>query len=103
MKTLGSRLISSTRASLMAAPRVISRVSGINILIDFIHGGIRRLHGELNRLLHLSLNFRFDLIETGSICNFLFEQPGGEQRDGIALGFPKQFFLLRTVVLAIDV
>src|SRR5678809_1000886 len=103
MKTLGSRRISSTSASLMAAPNVISRVSGIDVLIDFIHGGIRRFHGELNRLFHFAVHFGLDLIETGPIGNFLFDEPVAEQRDGIAFGFPELLFLFRTIVFAVDV
>src|SRR6185295_13916763 len=105
IKTVGSRRISSTRASLMASPNVISlvAVSGIHVLIDFVCIRIRRVHGELNRFLHLRLDFGMNLIEAGAVGNLFGNQPIAEEGDGIAFSFPELFFLLRPVVFAIDV
>src|ERR1700678_2670696 len=78
--TLASRRISSASASRTACANVSSR-SGIHILIDLFHAGIRR----------------------GSVGITLSQQPVRVQRDRIALALPPLLFLFRAVILAIDV
>src|SRR5438045_3697307 len=107
MKTRGSRRISSASASRTASPNVNSRtataVSGIHVLLHFIHVRIRRGHRKLDSLLDLRLHFRLNLIQPRTVRDFLREDHVREQLDGIALGFPGLLFLLGTIVFAADI
>src|ERR1700678_3864567 len=100
--TLASRRISSASASRTACANVSSR-SGIHILIDLFHAGIRRGDGELYRRFHLRAHFRRNFFQRGSVGITLSQQPVRVQRDRIALALPPLLFLFRAVILAIDV
>src|ERR1700688_3129737 len=90
MQTRESRRISSASASRTACAKVSSRgmASGINVLLHFRYTGIRSGHGKLDRLLHLRLHLGVNQTELGGIGKALFDQPIGQQLDGIALGLP---------------
>src|ERR1700730_15270637 len=105
MQTVGSRRISSASASRIACANVSSRspFSGIHVLCHFIDGRIRRRHGEVDRLLHLGLKLSLHSIKRRRIGKPLLNQPLPEIRDRIPLRLPKLFFLLGTVIFAIDV
>src|SRR5215471_1220716 len=105
MHTVWSRRISSASASRIACANVSSRtvVSGINVVAHLIRIRIRRGNREFDRFLHLRLNLRIDRRQLHAIRDLLLDQPLREIRDRIALRFPRQFFLLRPVVFAIDV
>src|ERR1700741_711956 len=102
IQTRASRRISSASASRTACAKVISRL-GINVLLHLIGTGIRRVNGELHRLLHFLARFRPDVLQRSRIGIALRDQPAGMQHDGIALRLPVLLFLLGAVVLAIDV
>src|SRR5262245_5635066 len=107
MKTRESRRISSAIASRTASPNVNSRVaviaSGIDILVYLVRRGI----GRRRRKLHGSIDVRFDFflntVQLRAIGEFLFHEPIAMQRNRIALGLPRLFFLRRAVRLAADV
>src|ERR1700722_14864882 len=107
--TRGSRRISSAMASRTASPKVISRtfvwvaVSGIHILVDFIHGRIGRRNGIIHGCVHFLLHFGLHAIQRRGVRQFLLDQPLAEDSDGIALGGPALLFLFGAVILAIDV
>src|SRR5208282_2583941 len=102
MHTRESRRISWASASLTACAKVSSR-SGIDVLIDLFDAGIRRRDGELYRRLHLRVRVRRNLFQRAGIGMALSNQPMRVQFDGVALVLPLLFFLLRAVILAIDV
>src|SRR6266446_6912637 len=110
MQTFASRRISSASASRIACANVSSRsfcagrcVSGIHVLCHFIDGRVRSRHCEVDCLFHLGLEFSLHLIKRRGIGEFLLDQPLPKIRDRIPLCLPKVFFLLGTVVFAIDV
>src|ERR1700747_1559037 len=105
MQMFGSRRISSASASRIAWAKVRSRtpVSGIDILLHFVAARIRRRDREFHRLVHQGSKLASDLRELPVIGQLLGQHPIGKVLDGIALGFPFLFFLLRPVVFAIDV
>src|SRR6202521_2920061 len=110
MQTVGSRRISSASASRIACANVSSRsfrargwVSGIHVLRHFIDGWVRRRHSEVDCLFHLGLKLSLHLIKRRRIGKFLLDQPLSEIRDRISLRLPKLFFLLGTVIFAVDV
>src|SRR5262245_18137626 len=103
MKTRESRRISSAIASRTASPNVSSRVSGINVLVHLVWSWIRSGDRELHRFLYFGLYFRLVLVELAAIRELLSEHPVAEELDGIPLGFPRLFLLLRSVILAIHV
>src|SRR5580692_1150415 len=77
--------------------------SGIHVLLHFRHTGVGSGHGELNRLLHLRLYLRLNETKLIGIRKALFDQPTGQQLDGISLRLPVLLLILRAVVLAIDI
>src|SRR5580704_11485920 len=89
-KTVGSRRISSEMASRTASAIVNSRTatSGIHVLPHFVHAGIRRLQREIYGSGDFRFRVRLDFIELRMSCDFLAEQPVGEDLDRIALCFP---------------
>src|SRR5262245_14863780 len=103
IKTVESRRISSTIASRTASANVSSRVSGIDVLVHLIWSGVRRIDCELHRLIHFRFYFSVDLVEFRSVRQILRDQPVAEKLDGIALRLPGLFFLLRSIVFAVDV
>src|SRR5271163_1686159 len=105
MHTRASRRISSASASLTAWAKVNSRcaVSGIYVLCHFIDGGIRRSDGEIYGGGHLLTHLFADDVKRLGIREAVAEQPVGENFQRIAVGLPLLFFLLGTVVFAIDV
>src|ERR1700686_4361242 len=105
MQTVASRRISSASASRIACANVSSRspFSGIHVLCHFIDGRVRRSHGEVDCLLHLGLEFSLHPIQRRRVSEFLLNQPLPEIRDRIPLRLPKLFFLLGTVIFAVDV
>src|SRR4029077_7455538 len=109
MHTRGSRRISSASASRTACANVNSRLpfsastSGIDVLLRLLHAGIRRGDRKVHRGLHFLSDFRFDLRKPRGFREILFHHPLPMQLDGIALPLPLLFFLLRPVILAIDV
>src|SRR6202030_1518485 len=94
MQTRESRRISSASASRTACPNVSSRemASGINVILHFPHTRIRRGHGELDRLLHLRLDFRLNQSELGRISETLLNQPIGQEFERITVSLPVLFF-----------
>src|SRR5260370_28529628 len=110
MHTAASRRISSASASRIACANVNSRsfgacrwVSGIHVLCHFIDSRIRRSYGEVDCLFHLGLKFSLHLSKRLRIGKFLLDQPLPKIRDRIPLHFPKLFFLLGTVIFAVDI
>src|SRR5579859_2438218 len=105
MHTRGSRRISSASASRTACANVNSRiaVSGINVLVDLLDTWIRSRDGKLDGSLHLVAHFRFNFLQRSRIGDLLRGQPLAHVLDGIPLGLPLLLFLLRPVILAIDV
>src|SRR6202158_2359591 len=102
MHTRESRRISSASASRTGCANVSSR-SGIDVLFHLIDARIRRRNGEFHRGFHLSARLGGNLIEDCHVGMPLREQPFHMQLDRIALRLPVLLFLLRAVVLAIDV
>src|SRR5688572_13477402 len=105
--TLGSRRISSAIASLMASPNVSSRtavaVSSIDVLIDLARVGVRRVHRELHRAVHLRDQHFLNGVECRAIGDAIGHQPLAVQRHRIAPGHPLLLLRLRTIVGAGDV
>src|SRR5579863_6768571 len=105
MHTRASRRISSAIASRTASPSVNSRTatSGIDILRHLVSariGGLqRKFDGGENFGLHLRVNF-IELAFSGMIVS---DDPITMQLDRIALRHPALLFLLRAVILAINV
>src|SRR6202007_3229310 len=102
MQTRESRRISSARASRTACANVSSR-SGIDVLFHLIDAGIGRCNAEFHSRFHLGARLSRNLIEECCVGVPLRQQPSCMQLDGIALRFPVLLFLLRAVILAIDV
>src|ERR1700757_1191782 len=105
MHTFESRRISSARASRIACAKVSSRsdVSGIDILIHLIGIRILRGGGKCNRPLHFGLDLGMHPIECLCINQLSLSQRPCQNGDRISFRFPSLFFLLRAVVLAVDV
>src|ERR1700693_3401144 len=105
MHTRESRRISSASASRTASARVNSRraVSGIDVLLHFLGTGIRRRHCELDGLFHLGPDLRLNAIEECGVSVVVFHHPRGHILDRIALGDPFLLFLLRAIILPVDV
>src|SRR5208282_1239437 len=105
MQTVGSRRISSARASRIACAKVSSRSpdSSIDILVHFIHRRIRRCHRKVDCLLHLRFEFGLNSLERWKIRELLIDEPRSQIRDRIAIRLPLLFFLLRPVILPIDI
>src|SRR5215204_597513 len=105
--TQGSRRISSAIASLIASPKVSSRVavavSGIDVLVHLAGIRIRRVHGELHRRVHVHDQVFLNLVERRAIGDAVVHQPLAVQRDRIALRDPLLLLGLRPVVGAGDV
>src|SRR5437870_2453208 len=103
MNTRESRRISSAIASRTASANVNSLVSGINVLINLIWRWIWSCDRELNRFLDFCFHFGLDLIELSAVGEIVGDHPIAEHLDRIALRLPRLLFLLRAVVLTIDV
>src|SRR5438309_302115 len=109
MHTRESRRISSASASRMASPNVSSRtvvwvtVSGIDVLLRLVDGGIGRGDGEFHGGIHLRFDLGLNSFELRRIRELLLDEPIAENVDGIAFGGPSLFFLLGAIVFAIDV
>src|SRR5208283_1804997 len=105
MHTVGSRRISSTSASRIACANVSSRwaVSSINVLVDLLHGGIRRGNRKLHGGLHLFVDFVLNRFQRAGIRKLLADQPLTHVLDGIPLGLPLLLFLLGAVILAVNI
>src|SRR5271156_549871 len=110
MQTVESRRISSASASRIACANVSSRsscawalFSRIHILGHFIDSRIRCCDRKINCFLHRGLKFSWNLIQCGSIGEFLVNQPFPKIRDRIPLSLPHLLFLLRAVIFAVDV
>src|SRR6266567_199452 len=105
MQTVGSRRISSARASRIACANVSSRsvVSGIDVLLHLIDIRVGSSDREFHGPLHFSFNLNVQAIECARIREFLLDQPIPHVEDGIPLGFPGLFFLLGAIVFAVDV
>src|SRR5579872_548162 len=102
MQTRESRRISSASASRTACANVSSR-SGINVLVDLIGARIGSFDCKLHRCCHFAARFGGNAIECGRVSVVVRSHPACMQLDGIALGLPLLFFLLGSVILAIDV
>src|ERR1039457_6566900 len=108
MQTVGSRRISSARASRIACANVSSRcsvaiASGVHVLRHFVRGRVRCRYREFDRFLHLAFEFGCNGVEACLVRDLLLDQPFLEIRDGIPLGLPGLFLLLGAVVFAVDV
>src|SRR5712692_5570869 len=105
MHTCESRRISSASASRTASAKVSSRgaASGIDVLLHFLRARIRRGDCELDGLFHLGLDLGLDALEERGVDGVLPRHPFSEIFNRIALGHPKLFFLLRTVIFPVDV
>src|SRR5271154_5355138 len=103
--TRESRRISSANASFTACAKVNSRceVSGIHVLCHFVDGGIRRRDGEIDGGGHLLTHLFADSVERLGIRKAVADQPVGKDFQRIAIGLPLLFFLLGTVVFAVDI
>src|ERR1700685_1526766 len=102
MQMRSSRRISSANASRTACANVISR-SGINVITHFIRAGVRRINGELHCRFHLDSRLARNLFQVSDLGTTLFQQPLRKDFDGIAIRSPKLFFLLQTIVFAVDI
>src|SRR6266851_6050205 len=102
MHTRESRRISSASASRTACANVSSR-SGIDVLLHLVDVRIGRGNGELHRRLHDGENFGCNLFQGCSVSIALLKQPLRQYENGIAIRFPKMFFLFGAVVFAIDI
>src|SRR3990170_4357868 len=104
MKTLGSRRISSARASLIAWAIVSSRgatsctSSGIDVLRDLVCIGIGRVQRELNRGRDLIPDFTLDLVDHALIGLPLPEKPGLQQRERVSFLPPGPLLVLGSVI-----
>src|SRR5690242_8069671 len=100
--TFGSRRISSAIASLIASPNVSSRtavaVSSIDILVDLVGIGERRVDRELHRRIHLGDEALLDRVERRAVGHTVLHQPLAVQGDRVALRDPLLLLRLRTVV-----
>src|SRR6266851_1041126 len=118
MYTLGSRRISSAKASRMAWPKVISRVCwpfpgpklswldvvlSIDILIYLTWVREWRVERELNSCCDLGPYSLLDLFEDLRIGEALIDQPGAEQHERIPLSPPVLLLFFGAVVRALDV
>src|SRR2546422_4792563 len=103
MKTRESRRISSAIASRTASANVSSRVSGINVLVRLVWSRIGSSDRKLHRLLHFRLHFRLNPIEAIAIGKILGDHPIAQQFERVTLSLPHLLFLLRAIVLTIDV
>src|SRR5579864_3386474 len=109
MHTRESRRISSASASRTACAKVNSRLpfsaktSGIHVLLRLFRTGIRGGDCKIDRGLHLFADFGFDLRKSRRLRKIFLAQPLPKQLDGVALRLPLLLFLLRAVILAIDV
>src|SRR5271165_610643 len=110
MQTCGSRRISSASASRTACPKVSSRgvvsdiaASGIDVLLHFVDRGIRRGNREFHRFVHLSGQLGLNLTELRRVGELLLDQEVREILNRVALRLPGLFFLLRAVVLAVNI
>src|SRR5712692_3325472 len=105
MHTRESLRISSASASRTACAKVSSRwtTSGIHVLLRFFGARIWSRQGELHGRFHLGSHFRLNAIQRVRIIMFLFDQPVRQVLDWIALCLPLLLFLLRAVILAVDV
>src|SRR5229473_3464805 len=102
MQTRESRRISSASASRTACANVSSR-SGIDVLLHLVDVRIGRGNGELHRRLHDGENFGCNLFQGCSVSIALLKQPLRQYENGIAIRFPKMFFLFGAIVFAIDI
>src|SRR5713101_1886943 len=102
MHTRESRRISSASASRTACANVSSR-SGIDVLLHLVDVRIGRGNGELHRRLHDGENFGCNLFQGCSVSIALLKQPLRQYENGIAIRFPKMFFLFGAIVFAIDI
>src|SRR5579871_2201617 len=102
MQTRESRRISSASASRTACANVSSR-SGIDILVNLVNAGIWSGDREFHRGFHFLARFVGDSLQIGLFGETLLQQPVRVQLDGITLCLPMLFFLLGTVIFAIDV
>src|SRR5215475_1089571 len=103
--TVGSRRISSARASRIACASVSSRTatSGIDVLLHFTHVRISAIHRELSRFLHLGLDLRIHPVEGFCVHTLLFDEPRAMHRNRVMVRLPGLFLLLGSIVLAVDV
>src|SRR5258708_28783833 len=97
MQTRESRRISSASASRTACANVSSR-SGIDVLLHFAHIRVGRGDGKLHGCFHDGADFFCRRIERGDIGVALFDQPLRQNQNGVAIGLPQLFFLLRAIV-----
>src|SRR5256885_11378208 len=107
----GSRRSSSASASLTACESVSSRVAGSalstaalgeDMLVDLVGVGVRGRERELDPRVDLLLRLGADPLER-RLLHALPAQPGGEQRDRVALRPPPLLLVLGAVVRAVDV
>src|SRR6202165_6027991 len=105
MHTRESRRISSASASRTACSNVSSLVatSGINVLVHLVYSRIRRGNRKLHGRLHFRLHFLLDLLQLSFIRKLLLDHPLRKVLDRVPLGLPFLLFLLRTVILAVDI
>src|SRR5579864_7343896 len=102
MHTRESRRISSASASRTACANVSSR-SGIDVLLHLLNRRIGRGNAEFHSGFHLGARLSRNLIEDCCVGMPLRQQPSCMQLDGIALRLPVLLFLLRAVILPVDV
>src|ERR1700722_17371997 len=105
MNTRESRRISSASASRTASAKVISRtaVSGIHVLVDLLHAGIRCGDGELHGVIHFSFEFGVNGTERRSIRVIFGFEPIGKIPDRVVLAEPLLLFFFCTVIFAVYV
>src|SRR5436853_5760055 len=105
MHTRLSRRISSASAARTACAQVNSRAgsSGIYVLVRLFRVGVRRSNRKFNCRFHLHSHVLADLFECHLVRHSLLDHPPGEVLDRVAFGLPLLLFLLRPVILAVDV
>src|SRR5258708_18967956 len=113
MNTLGSRRISSAKASRIAWLNVISRIIwptcwlavllSIDILFHLVQLRIGRVQGKGLARLNFGLYSLLDPRKCPAIGQLLLKQPVRQELQGIAVCFPVFFFRAGTVVRALDI
>src|ERR1700732_2699125 len=104
-QTRESRRISSASASRTACAKVNSRwaASGIDVLLCLLEPRVWSRQGEVDRRFHLRSHFFLDFLQPSLIRKLLFHEPLRKVLDWILLRLPLLLFLLRSVILAVDV
>src|SRR5580704_2762396 len=73
------------------------------MLSHFVNAWVSSVDSKLHGCFHDGAHFGFDSFQRGRIRVISFDQPFRQNQDRIAFRLPEMLFLLRAVILAIDV